>query len=191
MLATLAPILAILAILANTAVLFMTDTDNDTPPSSPPTLPDAGQVTPSWKPLAWALGIIGLAVILGEFALELVIDLLELIFDVVENMYLVLVEAPEEILEDYIEQWLEEHYPQDASRYSEMVTAIGLTPVKILVGLVLLRALLTYGREHGLPRLRRWLQRHYLSVRLAFRLLAWPYKIVAALVVLGILVVLI
>jgi hypothetical protein len=179
------------SILANTAVLFMTDTDNDNLPSPPPTPPDADEVTPSWKPLGWALGILGLAAILGEFALELTLDLLELIFDLLENIYLVVVEAPEEILEDYIEQWLEEHYPQDASRYSEMVTAIGLTPVKLLVGLVLLRALWKYGKEHGLPRLGRWLKRHYLSVRLAFSLLAWPYKIVAALVVLGILVVLI
>lgn len=179
------------SILANTAVLFMTDIDNDNPLSPPPTPTDTGEVTPSWKPLGWALGILGIAVILGEFALELVIDLLELIFDVVENIYLVLVEAPEEILEDYIEQWLEEHYPQDASRYSEMVTAIGLTPVKLLVGLVLLRNLWKYGREHGFPRIGRWLKRHYLSVRLAFRLLAWPYKIVAAIVVLVVLVVLI
>lgn len=169
----------------------MTDTENDIVPQITASSPETPEITPSWKPLWWVLGTLAVAVILGEFALEFIIEALEFLFEIIEHIYLVLVEAPEEILEDYIEEWLKEHYPMDASRYSEMVTAIGLTPVKILVGIVLLKALWGYIREHGFPRMGRWLNRHYQSVRLAIKLLAWPYKVLAVAGIMGILLILI
>jgi H+/Cl- antiporter ClcA len=169
----------------------MTDIENDKPVSDGQTSPGSEAITPSWKPLWWTLGIVITLAGLGEFALEFVLDILELIGELLENIYLVLVEAPEEILEDYIEEWLQEHFPQDASRYSEMVTAIGLTPLKLLVGLILLRNLWRYGREHGFPRAGRWFKRHYQSVRLAIRLLAWPYKVLALVILSGLLLMLI
>ncbi|MGI9211294.1 MAG: hypothetical protein ACR2HF_02380 [Methylococcaceae bacterium] len=169
----------------------MTDTENDALPKETAISPESPEITPSWKPLWWVLGSLTLIVVLGEFALDFIIEGLEFLFEIIEHIYLLLVEAPEEILEDYIEDWLAVHYPLDASRYSEMVTAIGLTPVKILVGIVLLKALLRYIREHGFPRIGRWVNRHYQSVRLAIKLLAWPYKVVAVVLVLGILLILI
>ncbi len=168
----------------------MTDTEEKLiPPTQENTVDE--DIQPSWKPLWWVLGILFAVLGLGEFIIEFGMEALELVFDIFENIYLVLVEAPEEILEDYIEEWLKQHFPNDASLYSEMVTAIGLTPVKILVGFVLLRGLWRYSKTHFLPKLLLWLKRHYLSVRLAIRLLAWPYKIIAAVVLLGILAVII
>ena len=169
----------------------MTDTENEKNLSNAEMPPGAEGITPSWKPLWWTLGTLGVLVGLGEFALEFVLDMLELIFDLFENLYLVLIEAPEEILEDYIEEWLGEHFPQDASRYSEMVTAIGLTPLKLLVGFVLLKNLWRYSMQYGLPWVIRRVKRHYQSVRLAIGLLAWPYKVLAIVVLSGLLLVLI
>mgnify|MGYP006280401643 CR=1 FL=1 len=167
----------------------MTDTDEN--PSSPSVVPpEDHELIPSWKPLWWVLGITASMIVLGELILEFGMNALEVVFDVLEHVYLVLIEAPEEILEDYIEEWLENHFPNDASRYSEMVTAIGLTPVKILVGIVLLKNLWMYSKHHFLPRLLRWIRRHYLSVKLAYQILPWHYKILVGVLVLGGLVIL-
>jgi hypothetical protein len=146
---------------------------------------DAAQaVEPSWKPLLWLVA--GLAVLVGLG--ELLFDAL---LEVGETLFLVLVEAPEEFLEDWIEEWLKENHPHDADRYSEMITAIGLTPVKILTGLILARWLWLHARRSFFPRARAFLWRQWLAVRLAWKALFWPYKILAGLAVLGVLAVLI
>jgi hypothetical protein len=139
-------------------------------------------IQPSWKPLFWSVGVLAALVGLGELVIEFGLDTLEFVFELLEKVYLVVVEAPEELLEDKIEDWLAEHFPHQAARYSELITAIGLTPLKILLGLLLLRWLWRHSRHTLLPRFARWVRRQWLAVRLAWRLLAWPYK---ALVVAG------
>ncbi len=166
-----------------------------TPPeeSTPPSCPAAEElpIVPSWKPLYWAAGILTALVALWEIFLDLGMDLFELLLDLIEHAWLILVEAPEELLEDQIENWLKRHYPHDADRYSELITVYGLTPLKAVLVLLLLRWLWRKARTRLLPRIALFFRRHYAAVRLAWQLLAWPYKALGAVVVLGLLVILI
>jgi hypothetical protein len=139
--------------------------------------PDA--VEPSWKPLLWWAGGLAALVLLWEL-------LFDALLDVGETLFLVLVEGPEELLEDQIEEWLKERFPHDADYYSEMITALGLTPFKIVLGLLLLRWLWAHTRRSLAPKALAFLRRQWLSVWLAWKALGWPYKL-AALVAVGLL----
>lgn len=150
----------------------------DETPHAPPA------VEPSWKPLFWLIGGLTVLIVLGELLFDVFLDTLEVLF-------LALVEAPEEILEDKIEDWLKVHYPHDADRYSELITAIGLTPVKIVTGFLMARWLWRHSQSKLFPKFRAYLYRQYLAVRLAWQALAWYYKILIGVVVLGVLAVLI
>jgi hypothetical protein len=141
-------------------------------------------VEPSWKPLLWLIG--GLVVLIGLG--ELLIDVL---LDMAETLFLVLVEAPEEILEDQIEDWLKVHVPHDADVYSERIAFYGLTPIKILTGVILARWLWRHSHSNLFPKFRAYLYRQYTAVRLAWQALAWYYKILTGMAVLGVLAILI
>jgi len=141
-------------------------------------------VQPSWTPLYWFVGALTVLIVLGEFFLDIVLE-------VIETLRLVLIEAPEEMLEDLLADWLKQHFPQDAHRYSEVTTAIGLTPLKIVLILLAVRWGWRYGRRTLWPRLKRWTGLRYLEVRLAWGELAWPYRLLAGLILLGLLVILI
>jgi hypothetical protein len=168
----------------------MTDPQEQKTPSIAP-LAIEESIQPSWKPMIWLLTSLFVLIGLGELVLEFGLDVLQALLDILENIYLVLVEAPEEILEDYIEEWLRHHYPHEADRYSELITAIGLTPVKILVGLLLLRWGWRYSRRKFLPQIKLWGLKQIWAVRLAWRQLAWPFKIVLLASILGGLILLI
>ena len=127
-------------------------------------------VQPSWKPLLWLVGGVLAAVLLWELLFDAMLELGEFLF-------LTLVEGPEEVLEDYIEEWLKEYHPHQADYYSEMITAIGLTPVKILTGLLLLRWLWKRPRHRFMA----FLRRQSLAVWLAWKALPWYYRLASVL----------
>lgn len=166
-----------------------------TPPEEPipPSHPaiEEPPIAPSWKPLYWAAGVLTAFIALWEIFLDLGMDLFELLLDLIEHVWLVLVEAPEELLEDQIEKWLKQHYPHDADRYSELITVYGLTPLKAVLVVLLARWLWRKARAHLFPRIVLFFRRNYAAVRLAWQLLAWPYKALAGVVVLGVLAILI
>lgn len=149
------------------------------------------ELQPSWKPLFWLIGILTVSIGLGELLLEVGEQILDLLFEVIEKLWLVVIEAPEELLEDQIENWLEQHFPHDAARYSEIITAIGLTPFKIILGIFLLMWLWRLAHAKFIPRIKRWLIRNYRQVELAWKQLHWLYKGVAIVACLGVLIILI
>lgn len=159
----------------------MTDFDpNDSVPDQPATLPT--DVEPSWKPLFWVLGIVMLMLILEEVFFEIILE----IFEFIGEAIFFVVEGSEEHLEDKIEEWFElDPY------HAEIVTAWSLTPVKIFLGFLALRWLWKLMRRRLFPWIAASYRRHSSAVRLAWRLLFWPYKILAVVVTLGILVILI
>ena len=141
-----------------------------------PADPDA--IQPSWKPLFWLIGVILGLILLGEF-------LLEFILEAVETLWLILIEAPEEFLEDLLAEWLKNHFPRDAHRYSEITTAIGLTPLKIVLVLVAARWGWKYSRAHVWPRVRKWFHLRYSEVKYAWLELNWFYRTLVGLAALA------
>ncbi|SMF95976.1 hypothetical protein SAMN02949497_3354 [Methylomagnum ishizawai] len=159
----------------------MSDSDSEAPARPAATEPEL-PVQPSWTPLYWFLGFVALAFILEEALFEFILEILEFIGD---SIFFV-VEGSEEHLEDQIEEWF------DLDPYhAEIVTAWTLTPVKILAGLLLLRWLWRKARRQWFPKIAAFFRRQYRAVRLAWNLLAWPYKLLAGVVVVGVLAVLI
>lgn len=148
-------------------------------------------IEPSWKPLLWFSGILVALIALWEVFLDFGMDLIEILFKILEKIWLVLIEAPEELLEDKLEDWLEHHFPYDADRYAEIATAIGLTPLKILLILIGLRFLYKYFRTRIWCRMVRWGQICILEVKGAWEILSWPYRILGGAVVILILIILI
>lgn len=144
-------------------------------------------IQPSWKPLLWFGGGLVLLIALWEVFLELGMNLFELLFEVVEHVWLVLVEAPEEYLEDVLAAWLKNHFPHEADRYSEITTAIGLTPLKLLLLFLLARWGWRQGRDKLWPRVQLWVRVRIAEVRLAWAELWWPYRVLGGLVILVIL----
>ena len=149
-----------------------------------PTQGPLDDVQPSWKPFYWFVGILGTLVLLWEFFLELTLD-------IIENVWLILIEAPEELLEDLLTEWLKQHFPHDADYYAEISTAIGLTPLKLLLVFVLGRWLWRRGREEWFPRWLAWgrIQAH--QVKLAWLELAWLYRTLAVIAFLALVTLLI
>ena len=137
---------------------------------------DEPPVEPSWKPLLWLVGGLAVVVGLGEVLFDLLLDILELIG---EGIFFV-VEGSEEHLEDKIEEW----FDLDPF-HAEIVTAWSLTPVKILLAILALKWLWRKAHSKLIPRIVARLKRQQLAVRLAWRLLAWPYKALLAVAVLG------
>lgn len=149
------------------------------------------QIEPSWKPLLWLVGILAAVIGLGELLLELGVHLFEILLELLEALYLALIEAPEELLEDQIESWLKVHFPHEADRYSEIITAVGFTPFKLLLAYFLARWLWRLGHSKLVPAIEQWCKLQVMKVRLAWRLLFWPWKILIGVAVLAVLVVLI
>ncbi len=148
-------------------------------------------IQPSWKPLLWTGGILLSVVVLWEIFLELGMNLFELIFEILEHVWLVLIEAPEEFLEDVLAGWLKNHFPHEAERYSEITTAIGLTPLKLLLVIFLARWAWRRAKSQLWPRVKRWFHVRVTEVKLAWAELIWPYRILGGVLLLGILIVLI
>lgn len=163
----------------------MADPDSkELPPiASPHTDADAAPVVePSWKPLLWFGGILAVIIGLEEVFFELILEVLEMIG---EGIFFV-VEGSEELLEDKIEEWFElDPY------HAEIVTAWTLSPVKLFLAFLALRWLWRHSRLKLFPKIRAYLHRQYTAVRLAWQALAWYYKILLALAVLGVLAILI
>ncbi|TSA02133.1 MAG: hypothetical protein D4R76_08140 [Methylococcus sp.] len=148
-------------------------------------------IQPSWKPLIYFAGGLGLLVVLWEVFLELGIHIFEFLFEVLEKIWLVLVEAPEEFLEDKLADWLKSHFAHEAERYSEVATALGLTPLKIFLVFFFGRMAFRFLKTKAWPRIKVWTLVRMTEVRLAFNELAWPYRILGGLVLLGVLIILI
>lgn len=154
--------------------------------------PPATDIQPSWKPLWWlSAGLILLIGLWEGVLLELGLNVFELLLDLLENIWLVLIEAPEEFLEDQIAEWLKIHFPHEADRYSEIITAIGLTPLKVLLVFFLARWGWRHARTNLWPRVRHWFHIRITEVRLAWADLWWPYRVLAGVLVFGLLVLLI
>jgi hypothetical protein len=166
----------------------MSDSDPPEIPEPPPADgSSASDIQPSWKPLFWLGGGLVLLIGLWEIFLELGLHLFDLLFEILENIWLVLIEAPEEYLEDLIAEGLKNHFPHEADRYSEITTAIGLTPLKLLLIIFLVRWGWRHSRNNLWPRLRQWFHIRLTEVRLAWAELWWPYRILGGLLVLMIL----
>ncbi len=148
-------------------------------------------IQPSWKPLIYFGGGLSLLVVLWEVFLELGIHIFEFLLEVLEKIWLVLVEAPEELLEDQLASWLKNHFPHEADRYSEVATALGLTPLKIFLIFILGRMAFRFLKTKAWPKARIWTLIRITEVRLAFDELAWPYRILGGVLLLGVLIVLI
>ena len=148
-------------------------------------------IEPSWKPLFWLSGVLVSLIALWEVFLDFGLDLIEILFKIIEKIWLVLIEAPEEVLEDALEDWLEHHVPYEADRYAEIATAIGLTPLKILLILVGLRFLFKYLKSRVWCPMLRWGHIRVLEVRGAWAALSWLYRILGGAVVLVALIILI
>lgn len=161
----------------------MTASDSNDPPVLPPGSSDAEiAVAPSWKPLLWLAGGLAVAIGLGEVFLDLILEGLELLGEAIFYA----VEGGEELLEDKIEEWF------DLDPYhAEIITAWTLTPVKILLAVLALRGLWRLGRRKLFPRVRTYCRRQYRAVQLAWRALAWPFRILILLLFLGGLLILI
>jgi len=154
-----------------------------------PSLHEEEVIEASWKPLLWLGGILLSLVALWEIFLELGIHIFSFLLQVIEHLWLVLIEAPEELLEDKIEDWLKVHFPHDADYYSEIVTAFGLMPVKALLVVFLLKWLWNHSRTTLLPKVKRWLYIRVSEVKLAWAALAWPYKVLIIVVLVPIVVI--
>ncbi len=142
--------------------------------------PDAA-IQPSWKPLLWLGGSLAALIGLWEIFLELGLHLFDLLFEILESIWLILIEAPEEYLEDLLADWLKHHFPHEADRYSEITTAIGLTPLKLLLIVMLARWIWQHSRTAWWPRIQRWFHVRVTEVRLAWEALWWPYRLLGGL----------
>lgn len=131
---------------------------------------------PSWKPLFWMLGSVAALVALGEIFFEALLEGLEMVG---EGIFL-LVEGSEEHLEDKIEEW----FDLDPF-HAELITAWTLIPVKIALAVLVLRWLWRTASGRLWPKVKTFLHRQWAAVRLAWRLLAWPFKVLVAAVALG------
>lgn len=140
-------------------------------------------VAPSWKPLYWFVGILATLILLWEFFLELFLD-------IIEHVWLILIEAPEELLEDLLTEWLKQHFPHDADYYAEITTAIGLTPLKLLLVVVLARWFWRHGRSTLFPRWLAFIRGQAGQVRQAWHELTWTHRILAGTALVAVLVVL-
>jgi hypothetical protein len=156
----------------------MTDLDSTKKPAflslqHPETRP---AVEPSWKPLLWFAGGLTLLIVLGEVFFDVFLEGLEFLG---EGIFFV-VEGSEEHLEDKIEEWF------DLDPYhAEIVTAWTMTPFKILLAIFALKWLWRFAHSKLFPKTVAYIKRQYTAVLLAWQVLAWPFKILAAVVALG------
>lgn len=157
------------------------------PPPEPLALPtpdlgDTQAVQPSWRPLLILVGILWILLEFAEALFEFLLEMLELFG---KGIFFA-VEGSEELLEDKVEEWL------DLDPYhAEMLTAWTTTPLKLLAALLILRWLWKLARAKLFPRIAAFAQRQILAVRLAWDVLAWSYRILLAVGILGVLIILI
>lgn len=152
---------------------------------------DHEDVEASWKPFYWFLGSAIAIFVLGELLIDFGMELFEFLFEILEKVWLVAIEAPEEWLEDQLADYLKHHFPHEAERYSEIATAIGLTPLKIILLVLFVRFALRKLRDVVWPKVRRWFRLRIKQVRLAWHTLNLIQKILAGVVSLVLLVILI
>ncbi len=139
-------------------------------------------VKPSWKPLFWLVAGLALVIGLGEVFFDLILEGLGTLGQAIFYS----VEGSEELLEDKIEDWF------DLDPYhAEIVTAWTMTPIKILFAFLAVRAVWRVGHKRLFPKLAAYVKRQYTAVRLAWRALGWPFKILVGAVALGALAVLV
>jgi hypothetical protein len=152
---------------------------------------DHEEVEASWTPFFWFLGSAVAIFVLGELLIDFGIEFFEFLFEILERVWLVLIEAPEEWLEDRLADYLKQHFPHEAERYSEIATAMGLTPLKLILVMVFGRFAYRKIRNIYWPRARRWFRLRVKQVRLAWHGLTLMQKILAGTVSLVLLVILI
>ena len=145
----------------------------------------------SWKPFYWFVGSFVAMFLLGELLVDFGLELFEFLLEVVEKVWLVLIEAPEEWLEDRLADYLKQHFPHEAERYSEIATALGLTPLKLVLALLFARYAFRKARDVYWPKVRRWIRIRIKQVQLAWHLLNLVQKVFAGAVFLVLLIVLI
>jgi hypothetical protein len=139
-------------------------------------------IQPSWKPLFWLAAGLAVVIGLGEVFFDLALEGLGML----GHGIFYAVEGSEELLEDKIEEWF------DLDPYhAEIVTAWTMTPVKLLLAFLVLRALWRLGRKRFFPQLAAYAKRQYAAVRLAWKVLGWPLKVLVGVVAVGALAVLV
>jgi len=171
---------------------FMRDPDlkKDVGPD-PAERDDEEFIEASWKPFYWFLGTFVAMFVLGELLIDFGLHFFEFLFEVLEKIWLVLIEAPEEWLEDQLADYLKHHFPHEAERYSEIATALGLTPLKLVLLLLVGRFTYRKVRDEHWPRLRRWFRIRVKQVHLAWEALTLIQKIISGAVFLGLLIILV
>lgn len=148
-------------------------------------------IEPSWKPFYWFVGSVVALFLLGELIIDFGLEVAEFLWVLIEKVWLVLIEAPEEWLEDRLADYLKQHFPHEAERYSEIATALGLTPLKLVLVLLMGRWGIRRVRTVVWPKARDAVRRRVRQVQLAWALLSLPQKIFAGTITLILLVVLI
>lgn len=148
-------------------------------------------VEPSWRPFYWFVGSFVALFLLGELIVDFGLEVAEFLWVLIEKVWLVLIEAPEEWLEDRLADYLKQHFPHEAERYSEIATAMGLTPLKLVLVFFFGRYLYRQVRMNLWPRIVAGVRRQVRQVHLAWNILSLPQKIFATLVFLVLLVILI
>lgn len=147
--------------------------------------PDLGEsddeqfIEASWKPFYWFLGTLVALFVLGELLIDFGLHFFEFLFEVLEKIWLVLIEAPEEWLEDQLADYLKQHFPHEAERYSEIATAMGLTPLKLILLLLIGRYGIRKWRDEYWPRSRRWFRIRVKQVQLAWGALTLIQKVIS------------
>lgn len=149
------------------------------------TPPEPGEdegLEPSWKPFYWFVGTVVALFVLGELLIDFGLEVAEFLWVVIEKAWLIVIEAPEEWLEDRLADYLKQHFPHEAERYSEIATAMGLTPLKLALILLAGRWGIRKIRVVLWPKLRSAVRRRIRQVQLAWTVLSLPQKIFAGLV---------
>ncbi|BBA37503.1 hypothetical protein sS8_5586 [Methylocaldum marinum] len=126
------------------------------------------EINPGWKPLLW-FGIGLMAIIAsGDLIFDLIINVLGFLGDAI----FILVEGSEELfIEDKLEDWFEL-----SPREAELITAWTITPLKILLGIFVLRWLWRYCRTKLVPRVIHWIKKQLKILKLSWSFLWWPWK---------------
>ena len=148
-------------------------------------------IEPSWKPFYWFVGTVVALFLLGELIIDFGLEVAEFLWVLIEKLWLILIEAPEEWLEDRLADYLKQHFPHEAERYSEIATALGLTPLKLVLVLLVGRWGVRRIRRVIWPKVQAAVRRRVRQVQLAWDILSLPQKIFAGTITLVLLVVLI
>ncbi|MGX2039551.1 hypothetical protein ACWJKU_05370 [Methylocaldum sp. MU1018] len=126
------------------------------------------ELKPGWKPLLW----FGISLVIAVVAAELILEFSFQILELLGSAIFFIVEGSEEIfIEDKLEDWFDL-----SPRHAELITAWTMTPLKILLGILVLRWFWRYSRTRLVPALARWIKKQLRILNLSWSALWWPWK---------------